>query len=95
MSSFLIIYFLQGEQLAQEIGAVKYMEVSAKSACESGSGGLQQIFLECVKTVLSGELESDDEDEPAPAPKSDPKGKEKAAPAKGDAPKRRGGCVIV
>ena len=84
--------------MAQEIGAVKYMEVSAKTACESGSGGLQQIFLECVKTVLSGELDSDDEDEPAPPPKNEPKGKEKApAAAKGgDAPKKRGGgCVIV
>jgi len=88
----------EGEQLAQEIGAVKYMEVSAKTACESGSGGLQQIFLECVKTVLSGELDSDDEDGPPPQPKSEPKGKEKApaASSKGaDAPKRRGGCVIV
>jgi len=88
----------EGEQLAQEIGAVKYMEVSAKTACESGSGGLQQIFLECVKTVLSGELDSDDDDEPPPPPKNESKGKEKApATGKGgDAPKKRGGgCVIV
>jgi len=43
----------EGIQLQNEIGALRYMEVSAKTACEEGGGGLQDIFLECVKIVLT------------------------------------------
>jgi len=81
----------EGEQLASEIGAVRYMEVSAKTACDAGGGGLQQIFLECVKTVLAEELESDDEETSPPPPPSDSKKeKPKGEPKPGG---RR--CVIL
>lgn len=52
-----------GTQLQNEIGALRYMEVSAKTACEEGGGGLQDIFLECVKTVLTDLEEEEDSGE--------------------------------
>jgi len=78
----------EGEQLSHEIGAVQYMEVSAKAACDSGGGGLQQVFLECVKTVMSSELESDD-DEPAEG------GAKPRAAKQAQKPQRKGGCVLL
>jgi Ras-related C3 botulinum toxin substrate 1 len=88
--SFLFLYsflsFLQGEQLGQDIGAVQYMEVSAKAACDTGGGGLQQIFLECVKTVMSSELESDDDQDD---------GHGSSNKVSKPPPKRKGGCALL
>ena len=76
----------EGVQLQNEIGALRYMEVSAKTACEEGGGGLQDIFLECVKTVLT-DLEDDAGGDDADAAATG------SRPAK-QAP-RRGACLLL
>eukprot|EP00211_Chloroparvula_japonica_P016738 CAMPEP_0119124192 /NCGR_PEP_ID=MMETSP1310-20130426/3875_1 /TAXON_ID=464262 /ORGANISM="Genus nov. species nov., Strain RCC2339" /LENGTH=276 /DNA_ID=CAMNT_0007114107 /DNA_START=219 /DNA_END=1049 /DNA_ORIENTATION=+ len=81
----------EGEQLAEEIKAVQYMEVSAKAATEGGSNQLQTIFLEAVRTVMASELESDDEDDDEPAGSSSGGGSK--PPAKKQAARR--GCTLL
>eukprot|EP00008_Paramoeba_atlantica_P003682 CAMPEP_0201487582 /NCGR_PEP_ID=MMETSP0151_2-20130828/13876_1 /ASSEMBLY_ACC=CAM_ASM_000257 /TAXON_ID=200890 /ORGANISM="Paramoeba atlantica, Strain 621/1 / CCAP 1560/9" /LENGTH=268 /DNA_ID=CAMNT_0047872659 /DNA_START=48 /DNA_END=854 /DNA_ORIENTATION=- len=80
----------EGEKLQEEIKAVRYMEVSAKAACDVGGGGLQEVFLECVKTVMTELEDDDDEDEDSEKP-GDGRAKKPAQKPK----KNSGGCVLL
>mmetsp|Transcript_11261 Transcript_11261/g.17036 ORF Transcript_11261/g.17036 Transcript_11261/m.17036 type:complete len:264 (-) Transcript_11261:250-1041(-) len=82
----------EGEDLANEIEAAKYMEVSAKD----GGAPLQEVFLECVKIVLSNLLE----DEPEELPEkefniSSNKKKEGGSSSSSSGGGSRRGCVIL
>lgn len=78
----------EGEELAKEIGAKKYLEVSAKE----GGQPLQDVFLECVTLVLSKLLDNEEE---TPAKKvSKTNVRNKHSPSSG----REGGkksCIIL
>ena len=81
-SIFLMLIHSQGESLMEEINAVRFMEVSAKDACSGQGGGLQEIFLECVKTVV---MEIDEEPVDSSTPTTQKRTKKK----------RRAHCVLL
>jgi len=55
----------QGEELAEDIGAIAYVEASAKTR-----KGLEEVYLAAVEAVLKQRAEQASEEEPAPKPKS-------------------------
>lgn len=80
----------EGDELAAEIKAEKYLEVSAKD----GGQQLQDVFLECVKIVLSNLLE-DDEPEPPVKESSSTKPASSSSSGESRGGGGRRGCVML